>query len=73
MPYEDISSEPIVLKAILDGHIPPRPADTSVITDDLWEICLQCWRLDPMDRLDVQEILVKLTELGSSRDLNVTN
>ncbi|KAF8517725.1 kinase-like domain-containing protein [Hysterangium stoloniferum] len=73
IPYEYIKLEPVVLKEIFDGHIPRRPTASAIMTDDLWEICLQCWRLNPVERLDTQEVLIRLIGLGQPKSLNVIN
>lgn len=59
----------LVANTIHKGLLPPRPTNRPfcpVMCDDLWEICRQCWDLNPSSRPHMVDILGKLKALSQA-------
>lgn len=50
-PWRD-KSESGVIKAVISGQLPqrPEPGDGAPFSDEMWNLCLQCWDRDPRRR-----------------------
>jgi len=58
-PYHAFNLEPVVLREIIDGRIPSRPA-VPALTDELWRVCRRCWDLQPTQRPSMREVTLDL-------------
>jgi hypothetical protein len=44
-------------RLLKDGKAhPPRPVKAALISDDLWEFMMRCWKMVPQERISVQEV-----------------
>ncbi|KAF8583030.1 kinase-like protein [Ramaria rubella] len=59
-PYNESSLEPVVLRKIIEGTIPLRPP-TTLMTDNVWELCQWCWHLQPTLRPTIHEVMASLS------------
>ncbi|KAF8517273.1 kinase-like protein, partial [Hysterangium stoloniferum] len=57
-PYFETTNDPAVILNITGGTIPSRPELSAALflSDHLWDLCRQCWRLDPQERPLIQQI-----------------
>eukprot|EP01087_Luapelamoeba_hula_P011661 TRINITY_DN3197_c0_g1_i1.p1 TRINITY_DN3197_c0_g1~~TRINITY_DN3197_c0_g1_i1.p1 ORF type:complete len:1320 (-),score=346.70 TRINITY_DN3197_c0_g1_i1:38-3997(-) len=58
-PYENIQNQAII-ERIIGGTNLPKPA---ACPDDVYELMLQCWNMDPAKRPSFKEIFLRLREL----------
>ncbi|KAF8517253.1 kinase-like domain-containing protein, partial [Hysterangium stoloniferum] len=58
LPYYQIKNDPVVIMKITRGKIPPRPELSAApfLSDHIWDLCEQCWRLDPHERPLMRQI-----------------
>ncbi|KAI6000347.1 kinase-like domain-containing protein [Pisolithus orientalis] len=59
VPFRDCSSPANVFGKLMNGKLPPRPAQESTqfrLSDAWWEICMACWRSDPSSRPTMKNI-----------------
>ena len=58
----------IVIKKVLEGERPVRPrgAEGRWFTDGIWSILEHCWKANPGDRPEVEDVLHSLEEVSKS-------
>ncbi|KAL4064647.1 hypothetical protein J3A83DRAFT_646563 [Scleroderma citrinum] len=64
-PFHDIKSDTDVKAQVMRGP-PGRPSDEeacSRLTDGWWDICLLCWKFDPLSRPKIPAITSKIKQL----------
>jgi serine/threonine protein kinase len=50
----------LIIRAIDRGHLPPIPGDTH---EDMTKLIMDCWKAEPENRPDFEEILKRLQEM----------
>ncbi|KAI5120414.1 hypothetical protein M0805_006915 [Coniferiporia weirii] len=58
-PYSHLSSDFLVIVAIMRGELPPIPEDYETWSGhykDLWKLCARCWNLAPLERPTVSDV-----------------
>ncbi|KIK21985.1 hypothetical protein PISMIDRAFT_680736 [Pisolithus microcarpus 441] len=63
MPFSDCPSLKGVMRRLMSGELPPRPATEVTqfrLTDTWWEICLSCWGRDPSSRPIMKDVVEKV-------------
>ncbi|KIJ97729.1 hypothetical protein K443DRAFT_105163, partial [Laccaria amethystina LaAM-08-1] len=53
-----------VIKKVLEGSRPPRPADTSLLPDKIWKVIEMCWNQEPQDRPSSESVIEQLPLAG---------
>ncbi|EJC97441.1 kinase-like protein [Fomitiporia mediterranea MF3/22] len=67
LPYADLKNDALVLRAILEGRLPPVPADFDSWRPNLqtvWKICQKCWILPEKDCITVEQVVIHLAGVG---------
>ena len=61
-PYWEITNEPAVINAIINGEKPQKPEAMEKLgfTDELWGLIERCWSVDASARPDVRTMLSHL-------------
>lgn len=59
---QQIARNPHILQLIARGMKPNRPGPQTLpfvlgLNDDIWEMCMRCWEISPIDRPPMQEVL----------------
>lgn len=59
VPYWEITSEPVVIDAIINGKWPQKPEEVESLgfTIELWAMVEQCWSVNVNTRPDVKTML----------------
>ncbi|EDQ98384.1 uncharacterized protein LACBIDRAFT_336006 [Laccaria bicolor S238N-H82] len=53
-----------VMMKVLEGSRPPRPADTSTLSDEIWKLIEMCWNQEPQDRPSAELVIEQLPLAG---------
>lgn len=61
-----IRAEYHVIDQMRHGKRPERPATTTWVPDALWELMQQCWREEPNDRPDIDDVSTRLYEVEAA-------
>lgn len=61
LPYHDKRNDQAVIMAVAQGRHPARPHNVAV-AEDLWQIMLDCWRVDPHERPSVDTVLERVQD-----------
>lgn len=61
-PWNDVSVHDISAK-VLRGQ---RPTRTELFSDNLWNLCEECWAQDPFARPDISKVLAEITRLANA-------
>ncbi|KIJ52439.1 hypothetical protein M422DRAFT_26047 [Sphaerobolus stellatus SS14] len=61
-PYADITADPAVLRLIIEAELPcrPNPNEAPLLTEEIWQICGECWKNMPEYRPTMQQIASKV-------------
>ncbi|KLO13898.1 kinase-like protein [Schizopora paradoxa] len=63
-PYHMLNSNSEVSKAIAMGGLPSKPTkDRSDLFDELWKICLTCWKRNPSERPSSSNLLSFISQI----------
>ena len=60
IPFHKITRDSTVMKKVLEGSRPPRPADTSLLSDEIWKVIEMCWSREPQDRPSAEFVIEQL-------------
>ena len=64
VPFYQITRDSTVMKKVLEGSRPPRPADTSLLSDRTWKVIEMCWNQEPQNRPTAESIIEQLPLSG---------
>ena len=64
VPFHSIVRDITIMMKVLEGSRPPRPADTSLLSDDIWKVIEMCWGQEPQDRPSAESVLEQLPLAG---------
>ena len=64
VPFHKINRDSRVMKKVLEGSRPPRPADTSLLSDEIWKVVVMCWNQEPRDRPGAESVIEQLPLAG---------
>ena len=64
VPFHEIARDSRVMKKVLEGSRPPRPADTSLLSDEIWKVIEMCWNQKPRDRPSAESVIEQLPLAG---------
>ena len=64
VPFYKITRDSTVMKKVLEGSRPPRPADTSLLSDEAWKVIEMCWNQEPQDRPTAESVIEQLPLSG---------
>ncbi|KAG6326858.1 hypothetical protein ID866_12230 [Astraeus odoratus] len=65
-PFHDCSSAIAVMCDIVQGWLPDQPHVTDTdfpMTDDWWDICLQCWAYSPLSHPTMSHLTEVITKI----------
>ena len=68
IPFHTIVRDSTVMKKVLEGSRPLRPADTSLLSDDIWKVIEMCWGQMPRDRPSAESVIDHLPLAGVMDD-----
>ena len=54
----------MVMKKVLEGSRPPRPAHTNLLSDEIWKVIEICWNQEPQDRPNAESVIEQLPLAG---------
>jgi hypothetical protein len=60
VPFHKIARNSTVMKKVLEGSRPPRPADTSLLSDEIWKVTEMCWNQEPQGRPSAESVIEQL-------------
>ena len=62
-----------IILTVMRGILPERPMDKSIISrgldDNMWELMVDCWMMDPSQRPSAATVLERLNRLREQRNL----
>jgi hypothetical protein len=64
IPFHKFVRDGTVIKKVLEGSRPPRPADTSLLSDKIWKVIEMCWNQEPQDRPSAELVIEQLPLAG---------
>ena len=64
IPFHRIIRDGTVIKKVLEGSRPPRPADTSLLSDEIWKVIEMCWNQESQDRPNAELVIEQLPLAG---------
>ena len=64
IPFHKITRDSTVMKKVLEGSRPPRPADTSLLSDEIWKVIEMCWNQEPQSRPSADSVIEQLPLAG---------
>ena len=64
VPFHQIVRDGTVMKKMLEGSRPPRPADASLLSDEIWKVIEMCWNQEPQDRPTAESVIGQLPLAG---------
>ena len=64
VPFHKIARDITVMKKVIEGSRPPRPADTSLLSDETWKVIEMCWNQEPQDRPSAESVIEQLPLAG---------
>ena len=53
-----------VMKKVVEGSRPPRPANTSLLSNEIWKVIEMCWNQEPQDRPSAESVIEQLPLAG---------
>ena len=68
IPFHRIVRDSTVMKKVLEGSRPLRPADTSLLSDEIWKVIEMCWNQEPQDRPSAKSVIKQLPLTGTVDD-----
>ncbi|KAG6329636.1 hypothetical protein ID866_9452 [Astraeus odoratus] len=69
VPFADCKHDAHIVCRIIQGHLPDRPTEGSTcsrMTGGWWDICMLCWKKEPLSRPTVLEILETIKGIMAS-------
>ncbi|KDQ14058.1 hypothetical protein BOTBODRAFT_55778 [Botryobasidium botryosum FD-172 SS1] len=66
IPFQDVSSDGLVIQQVTAGTRPSRPSGPRNLPDHLWELIEKCWHTDPETRPDIALAFDLLSKASSS-------
>ena len=63
-PFHKIHREIIVMMKVVEGSRPPRPADTNLLSNEIWKVIEMCWNQEPEDRPSAESVIEHLPLAG---------
>ncbi|KAI6002631.1 kinase-like domain-containing protein [Pisolithus orientalis] len=66
-PFHEVRTKWGVMSRIVEGRLPDRPSDESTsfrLCDSWWNICLECWEYDPVQRPAMNDIVARVEKLN---------
>ena len=48
------------MKKVVEGSRPPRPANTSLLSNEIWKVIEMCWNQKPQDRPSAESVIEQL-------------
>ncbi|KDQ14108.1 hypothetical protein BOTBODRAFT_110477 [Botryobasidium botryosum FD-172 SS1] len=77
VPLSSIDADFAVMIMVMKGEFPERPCDEGIedrgLSDDMWELMLECWAVDPSQRPDARSIVVRLSTALETRSERVSS
>ena len=64
VPFYKITRDSTVMKKVLEGSRPLRPADTSLLSDEIWKVIEMSWNQKPQDRPSAESVIEQLPLAG---------
>ena len=64
VPFHKTTRAITVMKKVLEGSRPPRPPDTSLLSDEIWKVIEMCWNQEPQDRPSAELVIEQLPIAG---------
>ena len=64
LPFHNVPRDITVMKKVLAGSRPPHPADTSLLSDEIWKVIEMCWNQEPQDRPTAELVIEQLPLAG---------
>jgi len=64
IPFHKITRDSTVMLKVVEGSRPPRPADTSLLSDEIWKVIEMCWNQAPQDRPSAESVIEQLPLAG---------
>ena len=64
VPFHEIARDSRVMKKVLEGSRPPRLADTSLLSDEIWKVVEMCWNQEFRDRPSAESVIEQLALAG---------
>ena len=64
VPFHKIVRDGTVMKKVVEGSRPPRPADTSLLSNEIWKVIEMCWNQEPQDRPSAESVIDQLPLAG---------
>ena len=52
------------MKKVVEGSRPPRPVDTSLLSNEIWKVIEMCWNQKPQDRPIAESVIKQLPLAG---------
>ena len=64
VPFHNIVRDGTVMKKVVEGSRPPRPADTSLLFNEIWKVIEMCWNQEPHERPSAESVIEQLPLAG---------
>ncbi|EDR06616.1 uncharacterized protein LACBIDRAFT_299574 [Laccaria bicolor S238N-H82] len=64
IPFHRITRDITVMKKVIDGSRPPRPAGTTFLSDEIWKVIEMCWNQQPQGRPSANSVIEQLPLAG---------
>ena len=64
IPYAHLRDDIMVAIAICEMKLPEKPTFTRHVQEDLWELCLGCWKHSPDHRLTVEDAVDTIARIS---------
>ena len=64
LPFHKFARDSTVMMKVLEGSRPPRPADPSLLSDEIWKVIEMCWNQKPQDRPSAESVIDQLPLAG---------
>ena len=64
VPFHKIVRDSTVMMKVVEGSRPPRPADTSLLSNEIWKVIEMCWNQEPQDRPSAESVIEQLPLAG---------
>ena len=63
VPFQFVRDITVMMK-VVGGSRPPRPADISLLSDEIWKGIEMCWNQEPRDRPSAASVIEQLPFAG---------
>ena len=64
VPFHKLVRDSTVMIKVVEGSRPPRPADTSLLSNEIWKVIEMCWNQEPRDRPSAESVIEQLPLAG---------